>query len=305
MYKGDRIIIRGTLLRKMVQQAMGEYRIELGMPMQDKMLLMQAQENGAVLDEEELLFLDGEQTNTFDADVDNQPIRDLALNEDNIFQAYECDALDSNLDDEPIAQSIYMANLSSAGPANLQPSPSNASILSEKFFIESTSADMGNSNVIPYEQYLTVNDVSVVPSSASSVPDDAYVLHDNYAYVPLEPLATELNIYKEEVAIYEQRVKFYLRKAKKAQPALYDSDELLKTHHVLITITSSEEDLELAKTTRMKMNEKMNDSVCVEKRVKIIPPNYSKGNFMATFTPQTQLTPGQVFRSNEIKEKKA
>ncbi|GKD08992.1 hypothetical protein Tco_1188677 [Tanacetum coccineum] len=51
----------------------------------DKMLLMQAQENGAVLDEEELLFLAGEQTNTFDADVDNQPVRDLALNEDNIF----------------------------------------------------------------------------------------------------------------------------------------------------------------------------------------------------------------------------
>ncbi|GJY46972.1 hypothetical protein Tco_0436035 [Tanacetum coccineum] len=38
----------------------------------DKMLLMQAQENGAVLDEKELLFLAGEQGNTFDADVDNQ-----------------------------------------------------------------------------------------------------------------------------------------------------------------------------------------------------------------------------------------
>ncbi|GKG30766.1 hypothetical protein Tco_0423254, partial [Tanacetum coccineum] len=77
---------------------MGVHRIELGMPMQnsdyfnDKMLLMQAKENGAVLDEEELLFLAGEQGNTFDADVDNQPIQDLALNEDNIFQADECDA---------------------------------------------------------------------------------------------------------------------------------------------------------------------------------------------------------------------
>ncbi|GKE88090.1 retrovirus-related pol polyprotein from transposon TNT 1-94 [Tanacetum coccineum] len=51
----------------------------------DKILLMQAQENGEVLDEEELLFLAGEQGNTFDADVDNQPVQDLALNEDNIF----------------------------------------------------------------------------------------------------------------------------------------------------------------------------------------------------------------------------
>ncbi|GJV38049.1 retrovirus-related pol polyprotein from transposon TNT 1-94 [Tanacetum coccineum] len=60
----------------------------------DKMMLMQAQENGAVLDEEELLFLDGEHVNTFDADVDNQPVQDLALIEDNIFQADECDAFD-------------------------------------------------------------------------------------------------------------------------------------------------------------------------------------------------------------------
>ncbi|GJW57491.1 hypothetical protein Tco_0104222 [Tanacetum coccineum] len=58
----------------------------------DKMLLMHAQENGAVLDEEELLFLVGEQPNTLDADVDNQPVRDLARNEDNIFQADEYDA---------------------------------------------------------------------------------------------------------------------------------------------------------------------------------------------------------------------
>ncbi|GKD35153.1 retrovirus-related pol polyprotein from transposon TNT 1-94 [Tanacetum coccineum] len=38
-----------------------------------------------LLDEEELLFLASEQDNTFDADVDNHPVQDLALNEDNIF----------------------------------------------------------------------------------------------------------------------------------------------------------------------------------------------------------------------------
>nr|GEV86524.1 integrase, catalytic region, zinc finger, CCHC-type, peptidase aspartic, catalytic [Tanacetum cinerariifolium] len=76
------------------------------------------QENGAVLDEKELLFLTGEQTNNFDADVDDHPVRDLALNNDNIFQADECDAFDSNVDDEPTTQSIFMANLSSAGPTN-------------------------------------------------------------------------------------------------------------------------------------------------------------------------------------------
>nr|GEW89722.1 hypothetical protein [Tanacetum cinerariifolium] len=66
---------------------------------------------------------------------------------------------------------------------------------------------VGNGNVTPYEQYLLVNDVSVVPSCASSVSNDAYVLHDNDAYVPHDPLVTKLNIYKEQVAIYEQRAR--------------------------------------------------------------------------------------------------
>ncbi|GJU74219.1 hypothetical protein Tco_1265624 [Tanacetum coccineum] len=149
----------------------------------------------------------------------------------------ECDAFDSDVDDEPTAQSIFMANLSSTGPANLQAGPSNASILSEvhdlentidhcddnqdehethnevqqKHVIDSNGADMGNSNVVLYEQYLTINEVSVEPSCASSVSNDAYVLHDNNAYIPHDPLVTELNIYKQQVAMYKQRAKFDLR----------------------------------------------------------------------------------------------
>ncbi|GJV72897.1 integrase, catalytic region, zinc finger, CCHC-type containing protein [Tanacetum coccineum] len=113
--------------------------------------------------------------------------------------------------------------------------------------------------------------------------------------------------------VYDQKTKtalgaqnpFYLRQAKKAQPALYDGEELLKTHHVPVIVPSSEEDLELAETTRNKLHAKMNDSACVEKRVNITPPNYSKENFMATFTPQTQLTPEQVFWSIDLEKRKA
>ncbi|GKE72574.1 retrovirus-related pol polyprotein from transposon TNT 1-94, partial [Tanacetum coccineum] len=43
---------------------------------------MQAQENGVVLDEEQLLFLAGGQDNAIDEDVDEQPVQDLALNVD-------------------------------------------------------------------------------------------------------------------------------------------------------------------------------------------------------------------------------
>ncbi|GJU44612.1 putative reverse transcriptase domain-containing protein [Tanacetum coccineum] len=144
------------------------------------------------------------------ADVDNQTVQDLALNKDNIFQADECDAFDSDVDDESTAQSIFMANLSSAGLANQQAGPSNASILSEENVIDSTRVDMGNSNVIPYEQYLSVNNISIVPSCASSALNDVCVSSDNYAFVPHDPIATELKIYKEQVAIYEQHAKFKL-----------------------------------------------------------------------------------------------
>nr|GEZ09839.1 retrovirus-related Pol polyprotein from transposon TNT 1-94 [Tanacetum cinerariifolium] len=63
----------------------------------DKMLLMQAQENGVALDAEQQLFLAGGPDNAFDDDVDEQPVQDLALNVDNVFQAEECDAFDSDL----------------------------------------------------------------------------------------------------------------------------------------------------------------------------------------------------------------
>ncbi|GJW69857.1 retrovirus-related pol polyprotein from transposon TNT 1-94 [Tanacetum coccineum] len=53
----------------------------------DKMLLMQAQENGVALDEEQLLFIVGGQDNAIDKYVDEQPVQDLALNVDNVFQA--------------------------------------------------------------------------------------------------------------------------------------------------------------------------------------------------------------------------
>ncbi|GJV32634.1 hypothetical protein Tco_1393034, partial [Tanacetum coccineum] len=44
-----------------------------------------AQENGVVLDEEQLLFIVGGQANMFDNDVDEASVQDLELNEDNIF----------------------------------------------------------------------------------------------------------------------------------------------------------------------------------------------------------------------------
>nr|GEY46220.1 hypothetical protein [Tanacetum cinerariifolium] len=69
----------------------------------DKMLLIQAQEN-----------------------------RDLVLNVDNVFQADDCDAFDSDVDEAPTTQTMFMANLSSADPVTDEAGPSyDSDILSE------------------------------------------------------------------------------------------------------------------------------------------------------------------------------
>ncbi|GKB03008.1 hypothetical protein Tco_0831097 [Tanacetum coccineum] len=78
----------------------------------DKMLLMQAQENEVVLDEDQLLFIASGQDNTLD-DVDEPPVQDLALNVDQVFQADECDTFDSDVDEAPTAHTMFMTNLSS------------------------------------------------------------------------------------------------------------------------------------------------------------------------------------------------
>ncbi|GJV37791.1 hypothetical protein Tco_1410268 [Tanacetum coccineum] len=49
------------------------------------------------------------------------------------------------------------------------------------------------------------------------------------------------------------------------------------------------------------MLEKMQSPLCVEKKVKIAPPDYSKENYLATFTPLRQLSAEQIFWSSVMK----
>ncbi|GKB62107.1 hypothetical protein Tco_0918293 [Tanacetum coccineum] len=167
-----------------------------------------AQENGAVLDEEQLLFIAGGQTNTFDDDVDKEPVQDLVLNEDNVFQADQCDAFDSDVDEAPTTQTMFMANLSSADP----------------IYDEADAEYTSDSNMIPYEQYVKDNAVLVVQSNVSSVPNDALMMIINdmreqtaqcvstneQSKTVNASLTAELARYKEQVELYERRPKFEL-----------------------------------------------------------------------------------------------
>nr|GEY34374.1 hypothetical protein [Tanacetum cinerariifolium] len=53
------------------------------------------------------------------------------------------------------------------------------------------------------------------------------------------------------------------------------------------------------------MNDKIKDRECVNHKVKIAPPDYSKENYLATFTPQKQLIPEQIFWSQDLIKMKA
>nr|GFB05513.1 hypothetical protein [Tanacetum cinerariifolium]GFB25870.1 hypothetical protein [Tanacetum cinerariifolium] len=204
--------------------------------------------NGVALDAEQLLFLAGGQDNAFDDDVDEQPVQDLALNVDNVFQAKDCDAFDSDVDEAPTAQTMFMAILSSADPITDEAGPSyDSDILSEvqdhDQYLDDTCAYQEEhvmhdsvqidhvvdlhadytsvSNMIPYDQYVNDNEVPVVHSNASSVQNDTFMMIYNDMCEPsaLSVSNTSRNAavktsLTDELATYREQVELYERRAK-------------------------------------------------------------------------------------------
>ncbi|GKC55378.1 hypothetical protein Tco_1078123, partial [Tanacetum coccineum] len=127
----DRTEVRGTIQGAQVQLVMEGLRTELGMQILvklDKLSVITAMENGVVLDEEQLLFL----------------------------TADECDAFDSDVNEAPTAQTMFMANMSSADPVYDEASSSyDSDILSENKVVNaSLTAELATykEQVVLYER---------------------------------------------------------------------------------------------------------------------------------------------------------
>ncbi|GJT02924.1 reverse transcriptase domain-containing protein [Tanacetum coccineum] len=128
----------------------------------DKVLLVEAQGNGNVLNEEELEFL-------ADPGIVEGPVLQSAITHNAAYQADDLDAYDSDCDELSTSKAVLMANLSSYG----------SDVLSEVPYSNNTYNDMLNqsvqemsyskqthlvnypeseitsdSNIIPYSQYL-------------------------------------------------------------------------------------------------------------------------------------------------------
>nr|GEY06972.1 retrovirus-related Pol polyprotein from transposon TNT 1-94 [Tanacetum cinerariifolium] len=254
----------------------------------DKMLLMQAQENGVALDAEQLLFLAGGQDNAFD-------------------------------DDAPTAQTMCIANLSSADPVTDEAGPSyDSNILSEvpdhehyqdaacahheghvthdsvqlDHVVDSHVDYTSDSNMIPYDQYVNDNEVQVVPSDASSVLTDAFIMiyndmcesHDQSVSNPSRntvvknSLTAKLATYKEHVELVAIGYKnpLCLTHAKQVQPALYNGHEIIKDNHAPAIVHNTEDTLEIAEITRKKINAKMNNPERVTRK-RITPTGLIEG----------------------------
>ncbi|GJR30276.1 hypothetical protein Tco_1106508 [Tanacetum coccineum] len=150
----------------------------------DKMLLMQAQENGVALDEDQLLFIAGGQDNVIDEDVDEQP-----------------DAVCEHHDEHEMHDDV-------------QPN----------YVVDSHANYTSDSNMILYDQYVKDNALPVVQSNLSSVLNDAYMMIFNDMHEPHaqsvsdttrntvvdNSLTAKLATYKEQVKMYERRARFEL-----------------------------------------------------------------------------------------------
>ncbi|GJU20631.1 hypothetical protein Tco_1153973 [Tanacetum coccineum] len=85
---------------------------------------------------------------------------------------------------------------------------------------------------------------------------------------------------------------------------LYNGHVLVMSNHARPVVHDSEDTREISEITRKRMLEKMKSPQCVENKVRIAPPDYSKENFLATFAPQRNLTPEQIFWSIDNNNRK-
>ncbi|GJX51498.1 hypothetical protein Tco_0278343 [Tanacetum coccineum] len=245
----------------------------------EKVLLVEAQGNGKVLNKEELEFL-------ADPIIAKGLVTQSVITYNAAYQADDLDAYDSDCDDISTAKAVLMANLSSYRSDVLSEVPiydnTNNDMLNQSVqemsysepshFVEHLENEIhSDSNIILYSKYLIESQNAVVQDTNSFAQQDALILSEKEAKnidtkIALEKKVKELDnivckmgqsvqtvhmLTKPQV-FYDNNVKqalgfqntFYLKKAQKIRPMLYDDNVIAKVTNV-ISIADSEETLML------------------------------------------------------------
>ncbi|GKA36450.1 hypothetical protein Tco_0722941 [Tanacetum coccineum] len=114
--------------------------------------------------------------------------------------------------------------------------------------------------------------------------------------VNLSPQAFYDNTHKQALGYQNP---FYLKKAQRIKPTLYDGIVMSNTH-VAMHVIDDEETLILEEESRSKMSEKAKDPEVIAKKIYHKPINYENLNrltedFGKHFTPQQELLAEQAF----------
>ncbi|GKD89398.1 retrovirus-related pol polyprotein from transposon TNT 1-94 [Tanacetum coccineum] len=193
----------------------------------EKVLLVQAQAHGQILNEEELAFL-------ADPDIPEGQATQTVITHNAAYQADDLDAYDSDCDELNTAKVALMANLSHYGSDALAEVHNhdnvNNNMINQAVQVMSSSEQSNvmkhseteitsDSNIIPYSQYVIESQQTAVQNSNSSAQQDALILSVieqlktqvvNCTKINLEnksvndTLTAELERYKEQVKVLKE-----------------------------------------------------------------------------------------------------
>ncbi|GJW66657.1 hypothetical protein Tco_0121081 [Tanacetum coccineum] len=208
-------------------------------------------------------------------------------------------------------------------------------------FINGSDIDItSDSNMISYEQYLRETKNSVIQDTPSPAQQDTMIMSvieemcnqvtqckeiDKENKIIHESLTAELERYKEQIKLFEERPKVDLNDREKyingqLRKVIVESHKTLSTTIDVLKMESKakedkylEEFIDLEKKkkaldnvvykieSRLKMQAKQNDPIAKDEKINIMPIDYAalnklSENFVSHFVPQKQLSVEQAFR---------
>nr|GEX05006.1 reverse transcriptase domain-containing protein [Tanacetum cinerariifolium]GEX06295.1 reverse transcriptase domain-containing protein [Tanacetum cinerariifolium] len=219
----------------------------------------------------------------------------------------DLDAFDSDYDDAPSAKAVLMANLSSY----------DSDVLSKVADFEKQIHSLKLQLNATVKSHKTLSTIVESLKKDSKQNEDKYLDEvidlqkknkalDNVVY-KMGQSRQAMHMLTKHQAFYDESHKtslgyqnpFYLSQARRKVHALYYGHTIVKTHDAL-SVTDTEEIIELAEESRLKMLAKQNDPSIKEKKVNIYPIDYVALNklsehFVKYFMPQKQLSAEYAF----------